>query len=674
MRYSVFYSYRFQTTDDKTPDLSICICRYLVQWISAYNLRWIMDDALAGSSVGMLLIPQALIYATIAGAPIQQALLASWLPGVIYAIMGTSRDISVGPTSGTAFFTATIVVELGKLGIPPALAAAVVSFSVGIWSLIFGILNLGFIFDYVSTPMSLGFTMGTAIVVINSQIPAILGLQGVSPVFIDMMPEIIKRIGETKSITVAIAVSSIVLLAFSQFVGNKWGHKNAFIRIFAASRHINVLGLFTGISFFANKNLDLPLWSVLGPVATTPVAAVPDQQILSGVFGSMITLMLSTALEHVALAKTFAHKGGYDIDQNQEVFSIGVINLANSFFGGLPVGGSDMARSSVLATSGSRSPLSGVFSSAMVFLGMFALSNSLKFIPSATVAAVIVVAVFDQMPPQKLIVAFWKISFVDFLQLFLAFNMTLAQSGTVGVLGSLFFMIVYTTMRIMFSRPTGIVSIDLETQYSNNSPPWWAKEDRIPAGTQVIKFETDAIWLNADRLKRHIMDTIYTYQSGLSKTATTGEGRPWNYHLNKHIVTIRKAAGINDADTFIPRLRVVIFDMASTSFIDICAIQLFEDVKKELRLYAGDGVEFRFVGMNKGVKRRFERAGWKIASPFEPIVGSVMEVEGQEVAAEPKITVPDLWFDHLPHAIQHVTHMGPEDYDLDRVSVDMQKY
>ena len=665
----------------------------IVQWISAYNIRWIMDDALAGSSVGMLLIPQALIYSTIAGTPIQQALLASWLPGVIYAIMGTSRgssrevnsqqiaqlltlalDISVGPTSGTAFFTATIVLELGKFRIPPALAAAVVSFSVGIWSLIFGILNLGFIFDYVSTPMSLGFTMGTAIVVINSQIPAILGLQGVSPVFIDMMPEIIKKIGETKGITVAIALSSIVLLAGLQFIGSKWGHKNAFIRVFAASRHINVLGIFTAISMFVNKDLDLPLWSVLGPVATTPVASVPNQKILSGLIVSMVTLMLSTALEHVTLAKAFAHKAGYKIDQNQEVFSLGIINLANSFFGGLPVGGSDMARSSVLATSGSKSPLSGVFSSGTVLLAMYALSNSLKFIPSATVAAVIVVAVFDQMPPQKLIGAFWKISFVDFLQLLIAFNMTMVQSGTLGVIGSLVFMILYTTMRIMFSRPTGVVSVDLETQYSNNTPPWWAKEDRIPAGTQVIKFETDAIWLNTDRLKRHIMDTTYTYQAGVSRLASTGQERPWNYHVQKHIATIRKNAGINDADTFIPRLRVVVFDMSSMSFIDICAIQLFEDVKMELRQYAGDGVEFRFVGMNHSVRRRFVRAGWKMLSPFEPVVESVVEVEGQEVVNESKISVPDLWFDHLPHAIQHVTQIGPEGYDFDRVSVDIQKY
>ncbi|KAH7313205.1 sulfate permease-like protein [Rhexocercosporidium sp. MPI-PUGE-AT-0058] len=545
----------------------------IIQWISVCSPRWIMDDALAGSSVGILLIPQALIYSTIARTPIQQALLASWLPGFIYALMGTSRDISVGPTSGTAFFTAKIVLELGKVNIPPALAAAVVSFSVGMWSLIFGVLNLGFIFDFVSIPMSLGFTMGTAFVVLNSQIPDLLGLKGVSPDFTDMMMDIIKKIGETKSVTVAIAIASIVLLAGLEFVGKRWGQKNAFVRILAASRHINVLGMFTGISYLVNKDLDLSQWSVLGPIATTPVAAVPNQRILSDIIVSMITLMLSTSLEH-------------------EVISLGIINLVNSFIGAMPVGGSDMARASVNATSGSKSPLSGIFSSGAVFVGIYALSNTLKFIPSATVAAVIVVAVFDQMPPQKLIGPFWKISFVDFVQLLIAFNLTLAQSGTLGVVGSLVFMAVYTMMQIMFSRPTSV-------------------EDRIPAGTQVFKFETDATWLNTDRLQRHIIDTVYTHHAGVLGSSKIGKDRAWNDRLEKYIATIRRKTGVNDAKTFIPRLRVVILDMTSTSFIDICAIQMFQDIKTELRLYAGEEVEFRFVGMNKGVKRRFERAGWK---------------------------------------------------------------
>lgn len=232
-------------------------------------------------------------------------------------------------------------------------------------------------------------------------------------------------------------------------------------------------------------------------------------------------------------------------------------------------------------------------------------------------------------------------------------------------------MVVYTLMRIMFSRPTGVVSIDLETQFSNNTPPWWAKDDRIPAGTQVFKFETDAIWLNVDRLERHITDTVYAFQTGVPNTTILAKDRAWNSRLEKHIAEVRRNAGINDTDTFVPRLRVVIFDMSSTSFIDICAIQMFTDIKSKLRLYAGEGVEFRFVGMNKGVKRRFERAGWKMVSPFDPVVGSTVELEGQEVVQEPEVVVPDLWFDHLPHAIQHLTPVVPERFDSDMVSVDM---
>lgn len=300
---------------------------------------------------------------------------------------------------------------------------------------------------------------------------------------------------------------------------------------------------------------------------------------------------------------------------------------------------------------------------------MYALSSTLQFIPQATVAAVIVVAVFDQQPPQSLLGKVWKVSFVDFIQLFLAFNMTIVASGTLGVGMALGFMVIYTLLRVMFSRPTALVSVDLENQYSNDTPPWWAREDRVPAGTQVIKLETDAIWLNTDRLKRHIIDTVYTYQSGITNNRSLGKERAWNYRRDKHIAKLRRNAGINDADTFIPRLRVVVLDFTSTSFIDACAVQIFEDIKADLRAYGGEAVEFRFAGLNKNVKRRFERAGWKIVSPLDDtIIGQAMG--GEEGEAKDLTEVKDLWFEHLPHAIQHVTALGPESYDFEEVTMD----
>ncbi|PBP26049.1 sulfate permease [Diplocarpon rosae] len=559
----------------------------VVQWISTYSPKWLVDDALAGVSVGLLMLPQALTYSGIAGVPIQHALLASWLPGLIYSVMGTSRGV--------------------------------VTFALGIWSLIFGIFKLGFIFDFITIPMSLGFTLGTAIVVVQLQLPTILGIEGLSYKFTEMMPQLVHEIGKTRPITFAIAAASLFLVIAMTVAGYKWGKKNVFVRVFCATRTIHTIVMFTGVSYFVNNGLEFPKWSVLGPVKTAiPAAAPPLSQLLSSLFLPMIMLMLSTALEHVALAKAYGNKFGYKVDASQEIFSLGVVNVISSFFGAMPAGGGDIARASVNITSGVKSPLSGIFTSITVLVSMYAMSSTLTYMPLATAAAVVMVVVTDQQPSTSLMGKFWKLSFVDFIQFLLAFNVTIMHGGSFGIGLSIFFMVVYTLMRLMFSRPAAIVSVDLENQYSRDTPPWWGKEDRIPAGTQVIKFETDAIWLNAERLKRHILDTVYTYQSGIP-----------------NVVAVRTA----------------------------------------LREYAGEDLQLRFVGVNQQVQRRFERGGWQLVSPHdEPIIERAVTVEElKESDAKPGEVIKVSVFEHLPHAIQYISPAEPHGYHFDG-GKDVEKY
>lgn len=134
--------------------------------------------------------------------------------------------------------------------------------------MIFGLLKLGFLFDFVSIPMSLAFAMGSAIVVVTLQIPVILGLEGIPNNFMVIMPQVLAKIKETKPLTFAVAISSILFLVAFTIVGNKWGKNNKIIGLLAASRTVHVIGIFTGISYFVNNGLEVPKWTVLGPVNT----------------------------------------------------------------------------------------------------------------------------------------------------------------------------------------------------------------------------------------------------------------------------------------------------------------------------------------------------------------------------------------------------------------------
>lgn len=393
-----------------------------------------------------------------------------------------------------------------------------------------------------------------------------------------------------------------------------------------------------------------------------------------------LAVFFSNALEHVALAKAFSNENGYTFDPSQEVFSIGVINLINSMFGGLPVGGGDMARTSVLAGSGSKSPFNGVLSSIAVFVGIFALSNTFQWLPMATVAGATLMAIIDQMPPQALISAYWKVSFVDFVHFIIAFNFTMLNSSEIGIALSLVFMLGYTLLRIMFSRPSAVISIDLENKYSNDAPVWWSKEEVIPSGTQVVTLETDVIFTNAARISRHIIDTVYTFNHGVDSSIHPLM-RPWNFQREKHIARLRHSAGLSAVDSFTPRFRVLVLDMTATSFIDTTGIKALERMRTDLLDYGGEDVELRFVGMCKGVRTRFARVGWKLTSPHDEMLdlGPRITIDEDRQMREKLFerTVEeksDMVFDHLPHAIQYVSNAGAGSLYRVEVDMDLQKH
>ena len=535
----------------------------------------------------------------------------------------------------------------------PAVIAAALSFCVGIWSLIFGFLNIGFIFDFISLPMLLGFTAGISYIAIMSQIPSILGLVGVTPVMVDIMSQTIAKLSEIKPITFGIGATSILLLAVLQFIGKKWGQKKEIIRIITIQRNLFVLILYTVISYEVNKDREEPLWLILGTTRTEiQTVRPPDMQLVKTLLLSSITVWVGTAVEHVCLAKTFGHINRYTIDQSQELVYLGVVNIANSMIGGIPVGGGDMARTSVNSALGVHSPLSGLFTSSLLMVAMYVASGLIKWIPQATVAAVIIVSVIDQMPPMAHMSKYWQISFMDFLGFLITFNMTMLLTAETGIGLSFAAMIIYTFFRLMFPVPTVIKSTDLEDQYDVPSPLKWGKGYRIPEGTLVISFETDVIFVNAERIKRHVLNSAMTSLSGVPASRVD---RAWNSRRDKYAEYLRRKVGMNVADTFYPRFRVLVLDLSSTSFVDSTGMQAFEDIKRELRLYGGPDVEFRFVGMNEVVQTRFKRAGWKLASPYN----GCQYNDGQTII-DGEEEIKDSLFEHLPLAIHHKVETNSE--------------
>lgn len=539
-----------------------------------------------------------------------------------------------------------------------------ISFGVGFWSLAFGLLNLGFIFDFVSLPIVLGFVTGLANIVITAQIPAILGEVGVGPVFIQQMPQIIQKLPQAKPITIGMSLASLMLLGILSFVGKKWGSKNEFIRILSISRNILVLGLMTLISFILNKNLENPLWAITGPSSTTIQSPqFPNTALLQGLIFPSATVFFATALEHVALARFMGHRNGYNVNQSQELVYLGVTNIANSMIGGLPVSGGDLARASVNSESGVKSPLSGIITTSIVLASMFAASDFIKWIPQSTLAAVVIVATFETMPPMANMSKYWKLSFLDFIGFLLSFNFTMINGPEAGIGLAFGLTIITTLLRTMFSWPRTITRSDIEQQYLSEPSNQWANSGRIviPPGTQIIGLEADIVFLNASRIKRHVLDTVFTNNSGKPASLSKNLARSWDDRRDKHIAALRRKAGLGDVDTYFPRLRILILDFSCVPFVDASGMQALDDIKTGLREYGGEDVDFRFVGLNTSVRKRVERAGWPLADIRDSTLeDGVLGVEVKEVDENEKTAdasaeerVKDLVFEILPTAVLH---------------------
>ncbi|QSZ28878.1 hypothetical protein DSL72_003383 [Monilinia vaccinii-corymbosi] len=595
----------------------------VVRWIPNYSPKWLVDDIVAGVTVALILVPQALASATIAGVPLEQGLFASWLPSAIYFFMGTSKDIATGPTTSLSLLTNAVVLSITAedLPIPPALIASALSFSIGVMFLLLGLLNLGWILNFVSVPMLVGFQMAAAVIICQGQLPLILGESGVGLNFTTQMPEIIQNIKTTQPLSLAVGAGSIVIIVLLKFVGKKWGEGSTIIRVLSNLRNAFVIVVFTAVSFLVNKNLIIPRFPIAGTLPQGIQAPQAPSKIVLFVATKAMPVFLAAAAEHLIFAKSFARQHKYEVDESQELVFLGTANMVNGVFGGMPVSGS-LSLTAINSSTGVRSPFGGLFSSGLVFLAINAISDQFKWIPTAATSAIILISVAEILPPGSTIGTFWKRSFADFIGFIIVMNGALvAGLGTAIGLGVLY-MIVYTLLRTLFTSISPLRPLDIENRYNFNdldkrrgSLPGGT----VPYGTEVITFETPIIYLNAERIKKDILDTIWAKYA--PDPCETTEQRGWSDNRTRQIAALRRRTSVDRPLTYLPKLEVLVLRFSCVPVIDTSGLTYLQDLKDKIIEYSGESVEIRLVGINAAVQKKFQRAGWPLGTWKESQIG-----------------------------------------------------
>ncbi|MEX1669825.1 SulP family inorganic anion transporter [Zhongshania guokunii] len=409
----------------------------IITWAGEYNREVLLSDLLAALIVTIMLIPQSLAYALLAGLPPQMGLYASMLPLVAYGIFGTSRTLSVGPVAVVSLMTASAIGHIASAGSVSYIEAALLlAFLSGVFLLGMGLLRMGFLANFLSHPVIAGFITASGIIIACSQLKYILGIKANGENLFALLHSLYASVASTNFYTVAVGVPTLIFLFWVRS-----GLKPLLVRAGLGDKAAGMLaktGPVLGIiaTSYAAFYFDLGSKGVIlvGEVPTgLPSFQMPKlghdawrELMLSAVFISIIGFVESVSVGH-----TLAAKRRQRIVPNQELIGLGAANIAASFSGGYPVTGG-FARSVVNFDAGAVTPAAGMFTAVGIAAAAMYFTPYLAYLPKATLAATIIVAVLS-LVDFSIIKKSWGYARSDFIAVVTTLVVTLIMGVETGV-------------------------------------------------------------------------------------------------------------------------------------------------------------------------------------------------------------------------------------------------
>lgn len=413
----------------------------ILSWLPNYQQKNLSKDLTAGLTVGVMLIPQGLAYAMIAGLPPVYGLYAAIVPQIIYSILGTSRQLSVGPVAMDSLLVATGISTLAITGSDQYIMMAItLSLMMGLFQLVFGILKLGFLANFLSKPVISGFTSAAALIIGFNQLTHLLGIHidRNNNIFIIFYQAIV-HLNTFNWITLTIAIIGVLIIK----------------KIKLLHRDIPgaLVAVILGIAIVKFAHLDAYGVAIIGevPKGLPPLSlSILNIDYFIDLFPIAITLAIIAFMESISVAKALqsTHKKEYKLDNNQEMISLGLANIIGSFFSSYPTTGG-FSRSAVNNQAGAKTNLASLVSASLIILTLMFLTPLFYYLPKAVLGGIIGVAVYglvDVSYPLFL----WKAKKEDFLMLFIAFITTLSlgiKEGIVAGLIASLVMLVYRTTK-----------------------------------------------------------------------------------------------------------------------------------------------------------------------------------------------------------------------------------
>lgn len=409
----------------------------ILDWGRQYNAATFSQDFVAAIIVSIMLIPQSLAYASLAGLPPQYGLYASILPLIVYAVFGSSRTLAVGPVAIVSLMTAAAVGTIAEPGSAEYIQAAIVlAFLSSLILILMGLFKLGFIANFLSHPVVIGFISASGIIITASQIKHLIGVEASGHTLVDIIPSLLATLSGVNIATSIVGFSSLLFLFFVRYrlatVLGSLGFKPSTVKMLTRSGP--VFAVILCIVIVAAMELDQAGVKVLGDVPSQlPSIGLPsfDLDIWLQLFGSAVLISLIGFVESISVAKTFAARRRQSINPNQELIGLGTANLSAGISSGFPVTGG-LARSAVNYDAGAQTPAAGAFTAVGIALATLYLTPYLYYLPQAVLAATIIVAVLSLIDIKGMR-RVWRYSKSDFSAMLVTLIATLIFGVEVGV-------------------------------------------------------------------------------------------------------------------------------------------------------------------------------------------------------------------------------------------------
>ncbi len=523
-----------------------------IGWLANYKKSYFKKDFLAGLIVAIMLIPQGMAYAMLAGLPPVIGLYAATIPAIIYALFGTSRQLSVGPVALVSIIVFSGVSTLADPGTEEYISLVLLlMLLIGLIQFLLGFLRLGFIVNFISHAVMSGFISAAAVIISFSQLEHLLGINIESDNIFLIFIEALSRLNEINIVVFILGIiSTLILILFKKYLPNVPGP----LVVVILSMLVVYLGQLQtyGVTIVGNVPQGLPGFSTPNINFDSVIKLLPIA----------LTISFIGFMESISMGKVIASKQNYNINPSKELVGLGLANAIGSFFSAYPVTGS-FSRSAVNYESGARTQLSSIMTALFIILTLLFFTNFFYYLPQTVLGAIIIVAVYGliDIKEVKYLLTVKKLDGWTWIVTFIA---TLTIGVEFGILTGLAFSLITLLGRSAYPKVVELGYIEDKNMYRNISQ---YPEAKTNPEILIMRVDASLHFANVTNLEKKITQKINAY----------------------------------------PDIKWVIIDFTGVNSVDAIATTSLEEI---IHTFKNKKIEFFIVGIKSHVMETLKKAEW----------------------------------------------------------------